>query len=191
MRFKPSPHSYGSTSDAYSAQLMLTTYRQGEDVGDFYGDGEVSALEPQPVPASGSGGAANISQYLDIGISAAKSLFGLDSGERESVATLEAKVANYRASAARAPSLVVAGVPLPGGKEYYQNLARKAESQLLAARELAAEEARAAAINEARNIGYTVLVFMGGAVVLGLAVNQFQKARIHAAEVRRLQRETE
>jgi hypothetical protein len=186
MRFVPSSHSYlpgevnlgSSRADAYATQLVLTTFQQGRDVGDLYGDAEdVSALEPQPAPAS----KPDVGQYLDIGISAAKSLFGLDSGERESAAEIQAKIDVARKK--------LANKALPGAW-YWSDQITKLEYRLVAAQELAAEEARAAAISEARNIGYTVLVFLGGAIALGVAVNQFQKARISAAEARRLQKES-
>ena len=49
--FQPSPLSYGDSNDAYYAQEMLTTYRQGNDVGDAYG-----ALDPVTAIAEAAGG---------------------------------------------------------------------------------------------------------------------------------------
>lgn len=165
MRFNPSSHSYG--------------------------DGQVT-ITPVDVPAeqsSGGGGAgmAQAGQFVDIGVSAVRSFLGLDSDGREDVATLEAQLANYRASAARAPSMSWAlGLPIPGSKEHYQNLVRKTESKLTAARVVAAEEQRAAAAAEARDIGYTLAVFAGVLVIGGIAVNQVQKSRRTQAEIDRL-----
>ena len=164
MRFNPSSHSYG--------------------------DGQVT-ITPVDVPAeqsSGGGGAgmAQAGQFVDIGVSAVRSVLGLDSDGREDVATLEAQLANYRASAARAPSMSIGGIPIPGGKEHYQNLVRKTESKLTAARVVAAEEQRAAAAAEARDIGYTLAVFAGVLVIGGIAVNQVQKSRRTQAEIDRL-----
>jgi len=164
MRFNPSSHSYG--------------------------DGQVT-ITPVDVPAeqsSGGGGAgmAQAGQFVDIGVSAVRSFLGLDSDGREDVATLEAQLANYRASAARAPSMSWLGLPILGGKEYYQNLVRKTESKLNAARVVAAEEQRAAAAAEARDIGYTLAVFAGVLVIGGIAVNQVQKSRRTQAEIDRL-----
>ena len=138
-----------------------------------YGDG---SLEPVAAPAAGGG--VDVGQYVNIGVSAVRSLLGLDSGDRESAAAVQAKI--EVAEKKRANNA------FPGAW-YYDDQIIKLQHKLVAAQEIAAEEAREAAITEARNIGYTVLVFMGGAVALGLAVNQFQKARLSGAEIRRLE----
>ena len=156
-----------------------------------YGDGTVTITPiDQPTmsesaPSSGGGGGLPAGLIGTAG-GLVQSILGIGEDERESVATLEAKLANYQASAARAPSLSVGGIPLPGGKEYYENLVRKTESQLAAARELAAEEKRAADIAAARDVGYTIAVFAGVLILGGIAVNQIQKARHQQAQIRKL-----
>lgn len=150
-----------------------------------YGDGTVSitpidsTAPSAPAPAGGGGGGADVGQYVDIGVSAFKSLLGLDAGSRESVASIEAKldIARKKKSNNAFP-----------GAWYWDDRIIQLTSQLNAARELAAEEKRAADIATARDIGYTVAVFAGVVLMGGLAVNQIQKARRQQAEIDRLER---
>lgn len=158
MQFQPSTISYGQTVT-------------------------ITPIEPEPLPmpssdAGGGGGLpAGIGGYVDIGVSAAKSLLGLDAGERESVATLEGQVEIAKKKKANNA--------LPGAW-YWDDRIIKLSSQLEAARGLAIEEKRAADIATARDIGYTVAVFAGVVLMGGFAVNQIQKARRQQAEIRKL-----
>jgi hypothetical protein len=149
MQFQPSVHSYGQA------------------------DAEVETA----VVTSSGGGGADVGQYVDIGVSAVKSLLGLDSGERESVATIEGQIDVAKKKRDNNA--------FPGGW-YWDDRVIKLTSQLGAAKELAAEEKRAADIATARDIGYTVAVFAGVVLMGGFAINQIQKARRQQAEIERL-----
>jgi hypothetical protein len=172
LRFNPSPYSYGCG----------------------YGDAGQVTIPPidQPAAAAPTAGAEKkplidqITPFLGFGISAGKSILGMDSDGRESVAVLEAKLTNYRQAAASAPSLKIGGLALPPGKEYYENLARKTEGLLLAARAQAEEEEAAQQLAQFRDVGYVLAVGAGVLLIGGFAVVQIQKSRKTQAEIEQL-----
>lgn len=141
--------------------------------GDYGQEVIISEVEEQ---ASGEGTAK--APPIDAGtiIDAASSLLGLSSGERESVAAIEGKIAVAEKKAAHNA--------FPGAW-YWDDRLIKLRSQLGAAQELAAEEKRAATFSEARDIGYTVGVFAIAIGVGALAINQIQKARLRQTEIER------
>lgn len=148
--------------------------------GLSYGDGQVTItpIDP-PAQASSSGGGSqvDVGQYVDIGVSAARSLLGLDSDGRSSAATIEAQIEIAKKKKANNA--------LPGAW-YWDDRIIKLSGQLVAARQIADEEAQAASIANARDIGYTLAVFAGVLVIGGFAVSQIQNSRRTQAEIDRL-----
>ena len=124
-------------------------------------------------------------QALPIIGTIVSSLWGRD--EREDVEVLKAKIENYKRSMANAPSMGFA-VPFIS-KEYYQNEINKLQGLLKASKELAAEERQSAQLYTWGRAGIVVGIFVGVAVIGGVAINQMQKARLAQVQIKRLRAE--
>lgn len=151
MQFIPSQQSYGYSEDSVEA----------------------------PPPARQGPDAAQVGQYVDIGLSTVKSLFGLDANARESAAELEASLAVAKDKKANGA--------FPGAW-YWEARVTKLRAQLDAAQALAAEEQLNAQIDQARNLAYTAAAFTGVLILGAIAYNQVQKGRRVQAEIDLLSR---
>lgn len=153
-------------SDRRLIRFTPSVYTRLDTYGSNYGQAEMPPT--QPAPTSKPIDPAKLSSYVDIGISALSTLIGSKS-ERESVAEIEAKIqiAEYNKLH---PSFLT----------FFTNWDKeliRLRARLEAAKSLAADEEAAAEAAKWRDVGYTVLVFGGVLVVLGVAANQFAKAK--------------
>jgi hypothetical protein len=166
VRFQPSPYSYG--------QAEVTVTKIEESVSSTSEAAPAEGKKTDPLAVLGT--AVPIVQDL---------LFGGKS-ERESVAELEAKLANAKQAYQTAPSMQLGGIALPGGKEYYANQIRKLEAQITAARVQAEEEQLQQDLYTAGNVAMVFGLFALAGVVGVYGVRQVQEARKTQAEIERI-----
>lgn len=142
-----------------------------------YGEDDLLTAPPAQPSGGGGGGGGGAAQAVDIGLTVAKSLFGLDANERESAAEIQAQltIARQKSSSSAFP-----------GAWYWKDRATKLQARLGAAQALAAEEQRGATIDQLRNVGYTLAAFAGVAVLGSVAYVQIQRGRLVQAEAHRL-----
>lgn len=132
------------------------------DVQSSYGQDDQAAE-----PASGGFDVSKILGTVSSALPLVQQLMGKT--ERESVAELEAKIkiAEYNKTH---PTFTTSFTN-------WDKELLKLRARLEAAKSLAADEEAAAQAARWRDVGYTVLVFGGVVVVLGVAANQFAQAK--------------